>query len=67
MKCWRGQSPKIMGPHNSIMKLHNSIYRAPLQIMHLYVNCGDQSPLEVHALKLNYTELHSLSHHWIII
>ena len=48
MKCWRGQSPKIMGPHDSILKLHNSIYVAPLQIMQLYMNCGDQSSLKVH-------------------
>ena len=47
-ECWRGQSPKFMGSQNSIMKLHNSIYGAPLQIMQLYVNCGDQSPLKVH-------------------
>ena len=30
MKYWRGQNPKIMGLHNSIMKLHNSMYGAPV-------------------------------------
>ena len=40
MTYWRGQNPKIMGFHNSIMELHNSIYGAPLQIMQLYVNYG---------------------------
>ena len=49
MKCWRGQNPKIMGLHNSIMELHNSIYGAPLQIIQRYMNYG--APLafkEVH-------------------
>ena len=44
MKCSRGQSPQIMGLHNSIMEFHNSIYGAPLQIMQLYVNYGAPSP-----------------------
>ena len=42
MKCWGGQSPKIMG-------LHNSVYGAPLQIMQLYMNYGAPSPfIELH-------------------
>ena len=44
MQCWRGQSPQIMGLHNSIMELHDSVYGAPLQIMHLYMNYGAPSP-----------------------
>ena len=44
MKCWRGQYPKIMGLHNSVIELHNSIYEAPPQIMQLYMNHGAPSP-----------------------
>ena len=44
MKCWRGQSPQIMGLHNSIMEFHNSIHGAPLQIMQLYMNYAAPSP-----------------------
>ena len=44
MKCWRRQKPKIVGLHNSIMKLHNSIYGATLQIMQLYMNYGAPPP-----------------------
>ena len=44
MKCWRGQSPQIMGLHNSIREILNSIYGAPLQIMQLYVIYGAPSP-----------------------
>ena len=71
MKCWRGQSPQIMGlhnsiieTHNSIMELHNSIYGASLQIMQLYMNYGLhhhlQKSMNHYALKLNYIELHNL-------
>ena len=71
MKCWKGQNPKIMGFHNSIMELHNSIYGAPLQIVQLKMHYGAPSPFtrvhEQSCFKLNYTELHNLSHHWIII
>ena len=42
MKCWRGQSPKIMGLHDSITELHN-------QIMQLYMNYG---------APLSFTEVH---------
>ena len=49
MKCWRGQSPKIMVLHCSIMELHHSIYEAPLQIMQLYMSYWAASPFtEVH-------------------
>ena len=49
MKCWKGETPQMMGLHNSIMELHNSIYEAPLQIMQLYMNYGAPSPFtEVH-------------------
>ena len=49
MKCWRGQTPKIMGLHNSITELHNSIYGAPLQNMQLYMNYGAPSQcIELH-------------------
>ena len=49
MKCWKGQNPKSMGLHNSIMELHNSIYGAPLQIMQLCMNYGAPSIFtEVH-------------------
>ena len=71
MKWWRGQSPQIMGLHNSNMEFHNSIYGAPLQIMQLYMSYWAPSPfteaMNNHGLKLNYMELHNLSHHWIII
>ena len=49
MKCWRGQRPKILELHNSIMELQNSIYGARLQIMQLDMNYGAPSPFtEVH-------------------
>ena len=44
MKCWRGQSPRIMGLYNSIMEFNNLIYGAPLQIMQFYMNYGAPSP-----------------------
>ena len=44
MKYWREQNPKIMGLHNSIMDVHNSIYGAPLQIMQLHMIYGAPSP-----------------------
>ena len=37
-KCSKGQNPKIMVLHKSIMEHHNSIYGAPLQIMQLYMH-----------------------------
>ena len=49
MKCWRGQTPKQMGLHSSIMKHHNSIYGAPIQIMQFYMNYRAPSPfIELH-------------------
>ena len=44
MKCSRGQSPQIMGLHNSIMEFHNSICGAPLQILQLYMKYEAPSP-----------------------
>ena len=44
MNRWRGQTPKTIGLHNSIIELHNSIYGAPLQIMQLYMDYGASSP-----------------------
>ena len=36
----------MMGLHNSIMELHNSIYGASLQIVQLHVNYGAPSPFK---------------------
>ena len=59
MKCWRGQTPKIMGLHNSITELHNSIYGAPLQNMQLYMNYGAPSQrIELHEWLCIKIELH---------
>ena len=50
-----------MGLHNSIMKLHNSIYGAQLQIMQHYMNYGAPSPLKIHELLCIKIELHGAS------